>query len=57
MPLEVREIVIKATIVQEGEEGAPSSSSASSNGGSGSEQIVNACVEKIMEILRDKHER
>lgn len=57
MALEVRELVIKATIVQEGGGGSPSSSGDSSNSGSGTEQIVNVCVEKILEILRDNHER
>jgi hypothetical protein len=57
MALEVRELVIKATIVQEGGGGSPSSSGDSSNSGTGTDQIVNACVEKILEILKDNHER
>lgn len=57
MPIEVREILIKATIAQEGESGTSPASSASANGGSGTEEIINACVEKIIEILKDKHER
>jgi hypothetical protein len=57
MALEVRELVIKATIVQEGGGGSSSASADSSNSGSGTEQIVNVCVEKILEILKDNHER
>lgn len=57
MPVEIRELIIKATV-------GPSGGSAGGNGGSGSDnnaapgdELVNACVEKILEILRDKHER
>lgn len=57
MPIEVREILIKATIAQEGESGTSTASSALANGGSGTEEIINECVEKIIEILKDKHER
>lgn len=55
MPIEVRELVIKATVVQDdhvGGSGASSGKNVSPN-----EQIISACVEKILEILRDRNER
>jgi hypothetical protein len=58
MPIEVRELIIKATIVQEGTGGASSAPSSSSNNNvSANEEIITACVEKILEILKEKHER
>ena len=59
MPIEIRELIIKATV-----------SSGAGNGQSGngrpagdnnnvpaSEELVNACVEKILRILKEKNER
>jgi hypothetical protein len=60
MALEVRELLIKASIMQEGSAGATASTSAetsSSNSPSGNEQIISACIEKILEIIKEKHER
>ena len=58
MPIEVRELVIKATVKQEV---APANSTAqaspSNNNTSPSEEIITICVEKTLEILKDKHER
>lgn len=58
MPIEVRELVIKATIVQEGghQDAAPTNSS-SNNAISGQEEIINACVEKVVQIIKEQHER
>jgi hypothetical protein len=56
MPIEIRELVIKATVTQEaGNErgGTPSSS----NNGSPGEDIIKICVEKVLEILKEKNER
>ena len=51
MPIEIRELVIKATV----------SENQSSEGGGevaeSSEEIVKACVEQVLEILKDKQER
>lgn len=57
MPIEIRELVIKATISQE--EGAALGNRPASNNNSvsASEQIINTCVEKVLEILKDKMER
>ena len=58
MPVEVRELVIKATIVQEGNAGAASASANSGNSNvSANEEIITTCVEKILEILKDKNGR
>ena len=58
MPIEVRELVIKATVKQEDAPGNnPASASLSNNSASPSEEIITICVEKTLEILKDKHER
>ena len=59
MPIEIRELVIKATVTQDGAAGNKGTGSAGSGGGASkaSEEVINACVEKILEILKDKHER
>jgi hypothetical protein len=58
MPIEIRELVIKATIVQEGATGASTAPSSSSNNNvSANEEIITACVEKILEIINDRNDR
>ena len=59
MPVEIRELVIKATITQDNAAGGPQASPAtpSGNASSSNEQIINTCVEKIMEILKTKNQR
>lgn len=58
MPLEVRELIIKATIAQEGAVNKASGSSSNTNNNvSENEEIIAACVEKILEILKDKDVR
>jgi hypothetical protein len=57
MPIEIRELVIKATVTQNDEASSGLAASSSSNNVSSAEEIINACVEKIMEILKDKNER
>ncbi len=57
MPVEVRELIIKATIVQELGSTSNSASSSQNNGINASEEIVKVCVEKVLEILKEKNER
>ncbi len=58
MPIEIRELVIKATVVQEGSGGAASAPSTNTNNNvSANEEIITSCVEKIMEILKEKDAR
>lgn len=56
MPIEIRELVIKATIADESKTGK-GTTAGSNNSVSMQEEIVNACVEKVMEILKEKMER
>ena len=56
MPIEVRELVIKAVVTQENANGASGSSPSQGSGGS-QEEIIQACVEKVMDILKEKNER
>lgn len=58
MPIEIRELVIKATVLQEGTGGAASGTSPNSNNNvSPQEEIISACVEKVLEILKEKDAR
>lgn len=59
MPIEIRELVIKATVApSDGSQAAAASmGSSGDNNVSQQEEIINACVEKIMGILKEKHER
>lgn len=56
--IEVRELVIRATVVEESAAtpGAPATP-VTNNGVSLKEDIINICIERILEILRDKNER
>lgn len=57
MPIEIRELVIKATVMNEESSGGGSGSSESSGNTSSSEELIKTCVEKVLEILKDKYER
>ena len=63
MPIEIRELHIKVSVTspQAGQSapGAGSSGGGGSNNNAGTnkEEIVAACVEKVMEILHNKTER
>ncbi|MFT3947210.1 MAG: DUF5908 family protein [Agriterribacter sp.] len=59
MPVEIRELVVKATIVQDSNAAAGGSGQtvSSNNGVTSNEEIINTCVEKVLEILKDKHGR
>ncbi len=56
MPVEVRELVIKATVVQDlaSSEGNGGSQD---NGVSASEELIKICVDKVLDIIKDKNER
>jgi len=55
MPIEIRELQIKA-IVQD-TPAASSGSSGSASSSSGNDAIIAACVEQVLEILEQKNER
>jgi len=54
MPVEVRELIIKATVSQDGDASTSKPSATNTNN---MQDIVKACVEKILEIIRDKNGR
>ncbi len=59
MPIEIRELIVKATVDNNGAQNGPANAQ---NGGGGDaqasqEQLVNLCVEKVLEILKEKSER
>ena len=60
MPIEIRELIIKATVSS----GTGNGAGTGANAGSGTnnnlpanEELVNICVEKILRILKEKYER
>jgi hypothetical protein len=57
MPIEVRELVIKASITQDSTTGASPPRLTANNAVPPNEEIIKACVEKILEILKEKMER
>jgi hypothetical protein len=62
MPIEVRELIIKSTVVPEGGTGggaAPSGGAggAGNNDTSPNEELIKTCVDKVLEIIKDKHGR
>jgi uncharacterized protein DUF5908 len=61
MKVEVRELIIKATIVPDvtggSDNNAAKSNSSANNNVSPNEQLINMCVEKILEILKEKNGR
>ncbi|HEV7782668.1 MAG TPA: DUF5908 family protein [Chitinophagaceae bacterium] len=58
MPIEIRELVIKATVTEDNI-GATNLSGkpALDNAQAPNEQIINICIEKILAILKDRKER
>lgn len=62
MPIEIRELHIKAVVDAGGEKAGESQTvsnlkTAEQGDGSNVDQIIDLCVEKILEILKDKKER
>lgn len=55
MPVEVRELVIKGVIASG--DGNNGGTSAVAGGSQSSDEIIKACVEKVLEILKEKAER
>lgn len=54
MPLEIRELLIKAVV----EEGKPDTApTASSQQNIQQELLIQTCIEKVLEILKDKNDR
>ncbi len=57
MPIEIRELIIKATVSSLGGQQGGMENASGNNGVSPGEEMINACVEKIIEILKEKNER
>jgi hypothetical protein len=60
MPIEIKELIIRASIRDESEktnDKAVSSSVTTASDNARDEQIVKRCVEQVMEILKIKNER
>ncbi|MBC7903303.1 MAG: hypothetical protein H7Y27_07765 [Gemmatimonadaceae bacterium] len=58
MPIEIRELVIKATIAQNSTASAQTSATTfSANAAGGNEQVIATCVEKVLEIIKSKMQR
>ncbi|MDH3974153.1 MAG: DUF5908 family protein [Deltaproteobacteria bacterium] len=55
MPVEIRELVIKASVTESASE--QQSVDSSESGASDREEIIADCVEQVMEILRKQSER
>jgi hypothetical protein len=59
MPIEIRELVIKANV--ESAQGTQSQPAGSAGGAQGNtsqgEDAIKACVDKLLDILKDKNER
>lgn len=54
MPIEIRELIIKTTV----DANASSQGSSSQNGGEEEKHaLIQECVDKVMEILKEKSER
>jgi hypothetical protein len=56
MPVEIRELVIKAT-VDSGNASPAAGGSGSGNNASPGEELIKTCVEKVLEILKERNER
>ncbi|MET0637503.1 MAG: DUF5908 family protein [Chitinophagaceae bacterium] len=58
MAIEIRELIIKATVAQNSRAAAETTpGTQSANAASSNDQLINTCVEKIMEILKSKNQR
>jgi len=59
MPIEIRELVIKATV--DGAQGSANGTNAPGKGTSSShspgEDLIKECVDKVLAILKEKNER
>jgi hypothetical protein len=57
MAIEVREFVLKLMVEAGQESSSSAAATAASSNASGGEDIIKTCVEKVLEILKDKNER
>ena len=57
MPIEIRELVIKATINQDQNKAASATNNGSADGNEEKEAIVREAVEEVLRIMESKKER
>jgi hypothetical protein len=58
MPIEIRELIIRATVSQNSSAAAQNTAtSQSGNAATSNDQIISTCVEKVLEILKSKNQR
>ena len=57
MAIEIRELVIKATLSQDGNNDTANASTGGNNAVPASEENIVATLEKMIELLREKNER
>ena len=58
MPIEIRELQINVTVNQPGENSAaPAGATTQNVPGDATRNLVNQCIEEVMEILHNKQER
>ena len=56
--IEVREFIIRATVVRDSnEQGTAGQNNTDNNDSSPNEELIKTCVEKVLEILKDKDGR
>ncbi len=56
MPIEIRELVIKATVQQDGSAATAGTASGNNNVGS-KEDIIKDCIDKLSEVIKQRNER
>lgn len=56
MPVEIKELVIKAVVNENDNNGTASATLSGQEGGS-QEAVIKLCVEKVLEILKDQKDR
>ncbi|MCP4666063.1 MAG: hypothetical protein GY849_06825 [Deltaproteobacteria bacterium] len=52
MPIQIKELIIRATIGQEGEEGAGAGAASSDR-----EEMISECVDQVLKVLESSKER
>lgn len=57
MPVEIRELVIKATVDQSQGAGASAPVKESQSNSSPGEDLIKECVDQVLAILKEKNER
>lgn len=57
MPVEIRELVIKMVVEDNANNKSSTKSGKQANGTHADERLVNICVEKVLEVLKNKMER